>query len=47
MKNQTAFFSMVLQTCGCAVWYTHYRGNMENGCKRRINGMAKNGELFI
>ena len=24
MKNQTAFFSMVLQTCGCAVWYTHY-----------------------
>ena len=24
MKNQIVFFSKVLQTCGCAVWYTHY-----------------------
>ena len=37
MKNQTVFFPMVLQTCGCAVWYTHYNNILTgrfilNGC---------------
>ena len=37
MKNQTVFFSMGLQTCGCAVWYTHYNNiitgrSILNGC---------------